>query len=538
VNERLLRLGAVTILILLVACGIVAQIAIAWGSTQDDAFATFRFARNMARGEGPAYNPGERVEGDTSLLWTALLCAAVLVGGDPASIAPLLGAGAAVAIAALLVISHRGFLRRGREADDTARSQAAVPWVTALSGAAFLISGSAFMGEAVQGLETSLFALVVSCALLLDARERELGRRIEGGRSGWIYALAAIARPWGLAVFAVAALARVGGLVRNRLTRQDLRAEALWAARALGPAVGYLLFRFFYYGEFLGGGMVSAPVPRGALLTRGGRLVLEFVSAYLPVCALALVGIAARRGRQRSMLTAAWTGAVIAWVLWSGGGDRPTFRLFAPVVPLLCLAAADGLDRILDPLTRAERAPGRRVFAGAAAAFGLCVGVCGFLWVGSASAREFASWRRSVLPQHALAGRWLASHCARGTLLATVNAGALPYYSDFRTIDMMGRFTGQVGRRGRSMDDAAAARGMILLRNPDIILFSRARFTQEPLPEDQVGTMLFGAVEGEIWRSGRLQRDYRWTSVPLPGFHFNFYERADRAGAPGGKGAR
>ena len=39
---------------------------------QDDAFITYRYARNLARGEGLVFNPGERVEGYTNFLWTVM----------------------------------------------------------------------------------------------------------------------------------------------------------------------------------------------------------------------------------------------------------------------------------------------------------------------------------------------------------------------------------------------------------------------------------------------------------------------------------
>src|SRR5262245_54883150 len=38
--------------------------------TVDDAYISYRFARNLARGLGLVYNPGERVEGYTNFLWT------------------------------------------------------------------------------------------------------------------------------------------------------------------------------------------------------------------------------------------------------------------------------------------------------------------------------------------------------------------------------------------------------------------------------------------------------------------------------------
>src|SRR5690242_17979411 len=40
---------------------------------QYDAFISMRYARNLALGHGPVFNPGERVEGYTNFLWTLIL---------------------------------------------------------------------------------------------------------------------------------------------------------------------------------------------------------------------------------------------------------------------------------------------------------------------------------------------------------------------------------------------------------------------------------------------------------------------------------
>src|SRR5574341_1385921 len=38
----------------------------------DDAYISFRYAQNAIRGSGLVFNPGERVEGFTNFLWTAM----------------------------------------------------------------------------------------------------------------------------------------------------------------------------------------------------------------------------------------------------------------------------------------------------------------------------------------------------------------------------------------------------------------------------------------------------------------------------------
>ena len=49
----------------------------------DDAYISFRYADNWARGLGPVFNAGERVEGYTNFLWTALLAGLIKLGAHP-----------------------------------------------------------------------------------------------------------------------------------------------------------------------------------------------------------------------------------------------------------------------------------------------------------------------------------------------------------------------------------------------------------------------------------------------------------------------
>ena len=48
--------------------------------TQDDAYISFRYADNLVNGHGLVFNPGERVEGITNLLWTVLFVPVLAAG--------------------------------------------------------------------------------------------------------------------------------------------------------------------------------------------------------------------------------------------------------------------------------------------------------------------------------------------------------------------------------------------------------------------------------------------------------------------------
>ncbi len=65
----------------------------------DDAYISFRYARNLADGHGLVFNPGfERVEGYTNLLWVLILAAGALAGIAPEAAAIPLGYGLTIVL--------------------------------------------------------------------------------------------------------------------------------------------------------------------------------------------------------------------------------------------------------------------------------------------------------------------------------------------------------------------------------------------------------------------------------------------------------
>mgnify|MGYP003456791854 CR=1 FL=1 len=65
---------------------IVVSVLWAWGAWQrrwiaDDGLIVLRTVRNLLAGNGPVFNAGERVESNTSTLWTYLVYLGGIVGG-------------------------------------------------------------------------------------------------------------------------------------------------------------------------------------------------------------------------------------------------------------------------------------------------------------------------------------------------------------------------------------------------------------------------------------------------------------------------
>lgn len=61
------------------------------GIVYDDAFITYRYAKNIAAGHGFVYNIGEKVLGTTTPLWTILLATGAVIGAKPEMFGPWLG---------------------------------------------------------------------------------------------------------------------------------------------------------------------------------------------------------------------------------------------------------------------------------------------------------------------------------------------------------------------------------------------------------------------------------------------------------------
>src|SRR5438105_15822381 len=85
------RLLPVLLVVVLVAAFFAVALPLFDRCLDDDSFISFRYARNLLRGDGLVYNPGERVEGYTNFLWVVLSAGAMGLGVAPELAAQVLG---------------------------------------------------------------------------------------------------------------------------------------------------------------------------------------------------------------------------------------------------------------------------------------------------------------------------------------------------------------------------------------------------------------------------------------------------------------
>lgn len=512
VSGILLRAGAAA-----VAVAILAIVMTGLGGVVDDTYIFCRYADNIASGRGMVFNPGERVEGFTSPAFTLLTALGVVLGIPAVDAACLISALAAIAMVALLA-----FYRR----DPSARS-----WAFPI--AALLTASAIPVGLwASAGMDETLFALAVAIsALMLDRhfagpREPGSGQPPPPPLTVWLFAgLAVWIRPEGMLIPAVLFGLSFGRLWRRRALPRTWIAPAL----AFVPFAALTLFRLLYFGEWLpntyhakmGGGGVG-------LWLGGARYLLDAAILMAPILLWIAVGSYLSRKRGFGAPGLWLAAALAAGILLEGGDFFPMFRFAVPLVPLLAIAAGRAFELLL------PKKP-----AMIAAAAGLCVVNLGWgLASPSTSSCEwFSNTERFVAEvEHtrlfSRVGRSLRKELGPDRSVGVLTVGAIPYWTGWRTVDMLGLTDKHIARRESSLGEGIVGHekfdtDYLLERKPDLFLL-HPWIWREPVPlEAVVSSPHVHDAQRDLLDSDRFHREYRLSWQRVEGGHVALFGRRD-----------
>ena len=217
-------------LALFIVAGLIYALSVA--SLFDDAFISFRYARNLTEGQGLVFNPGERVEGYTNFLWTILIAlGAWLTGFDEPLISLVLGP--ICFVANLLVVFRLGrLLTKDKDGGPLGRAPLA---------ALLLCVSGLFVRYATTGMETMAASLLVDLGLYYLLTGKTSRRAFF---CGLFFVLAVLTRP-DMAIFlAIAAL-----LIIRRSFKNPRIIAPFFTPWLVLPI--YLGWKFIYYGALL-----------------------------------------------------------------------------------------------------------------------------------------------------------------------------------------------------------------------------------------------------------------------------------------------
>ncbi|PQM47805.1 Terminal beta-(1-_2)-arabinofuranosyltransferase [Mycobacterium talmoniae] len=375
-----------------------------WGAWQrrwisDDGLIVLRTVRNLLAGNGPVFNKGERVEANTSTVWTYLVYAGSWLAG------PMRLEYVVLAFALVLSLAGVALLMLGT-ARLYAPSLQGRRAVLLPAGALVYIAIPPARDFATSGLESGLVLAWFGLLWWMLVCWSQALRARPGGRA-FTAALAFVA---GLSVLVRPELALIGGgvLIMMLIAARGWRRRALIVVAGGLLPVAYQIFRMGYYGLLVPGTAVAKDAA-GDKWAQGVTYLVNFNRPYAlwaPAILLVVLGLslAATRSRPwwiRRRVSPSYglvariiqsPPAVVAFIVVSGllqaaywtrqGGDFMHGRVL--LFPVLCLLAPVAVIPVVLPDgVRYSRQQGY-LFAGAVSV--LWLGVAGWsLWAANSS---------------------------------------------------------------------------------------------------------------------------------------------------------
>ena len=421
---------------------------------QDDAFITYRYAQNLAKGHGLVLNPGERVEGYTNFLLTALHAIPERLGWNTPRFGELLGLAIFVVTVAVVLRLFRAML-----GDQT----------RALLAVLVLLGNLSFLGYATSGMETMLQTLLatgVGFLLMPGLDHPRLGLAVRRVLAGFLGGVALLVRldttvlvaAWFLISLlwewrAVSADDPNSGPLPEgdgvRRLSTALRGALQMGVPVLALVVPWLAWKIDFYGSLLPNTLTAKT---GASLWQPYAYGLFYLAGFAVwYGAFLLIGRWRRHRRSLFAIPGTVPAAIVVgvWCLYIVyvGADFMEFRFMVPILPFLALAAAHLIDRFTSIWRQV-------VLVGALGAFALSHSVIDRWAFPVFTFKQLSHWPANYTGSWRQKGEILGAAFPGGVsrkdqpLIAVIPLGVIPYYSGLPALDMLGLADPVVAKEG------------------------------------------------------------------------------------------
>jgi len=409
-------------------------LALAWANrfVQDDAFISYRYSSNLARGEGLVWNPGERIEGYTNFLWVLLISVPIYLRIDPVIASQALG----------LLFALGSYVSTYKLSVLILRSNAYALLIILLLGTNYTFSAYATGG---LGTQMQTFFVITSIYLVVSMIRSENCRIFHLIVFSLLFSASMLSRLDSVVPFSVLFPVLFWHLLRQNISLRD---KVYRAVLLLLPSViilgTWLVWKYTYYGELLPNTYyvkVGSPTSQ----TRGIVYLYKFFESYFLIPFIFLLTF-----HLRQLLSASVMRILLAisflWCLYvvKIGGDFMEFRFLVPILPVSFILIGKLILSTRD--RRARRALIAMVFLGSVhhvSTFRHAHGIESITSLKMHLQDDGQNWIRI--------GKILGETFSDGIseiTIATAPAGAIPYYSDLNTVDMLGLNDKWIARNG------------------------------------------------------------------------------------------
>lgn len=441
------RSGALLLLIA-IASAAFSTFVVSQKTWLDDAFISFRYARNLYEGAGLVFNAGDRVEGYTNFLWTIVAYGGLHFGFTPIAFAQV--ASVSAQILTLWMVYLLG----------TAPTR---PRYQTLIAPVFLAVNLSFLIYPMTGMETTFFTMLLTLAVLLYHRQIHKSR-VGAMAIGAVLVAIALTRFDGLVLVVVILSYRL-------LVRHEVKASIPSIAVFLAGIIAYSAWRLSYYPTLLPNTFYAKVgfTPRQLLL--GGLYLARFTAdvGQYPLL-LGIIPFAVGR-TTHTIRFAGWIVlAHLMYVLVVGGDWMPHFRFVLPVLPLVFFLMQEGILAVHDLAKARIASRSNKVFA--ALALILLFGA-GLMPLYKARAFSKAISGDSFHPQDAREiGIYLNKTLPAETVVAAEWAGIVPFYMKQPVLDIFGLTDRDIAARGfpASATGRFPTADYVASRKPDMVI--------------------------------------------------------------------
>jgi arabinofuranosyltransferase len=431
------------------------------GYTLDDAYISFRYARNCARGLGLVYNPGEYVKGYSNTLLTLFMTLPELAGSDPKPWSKLLGV---VAYAGLVWSAISLYSARGNRATPDR-----LAFLLAL-----LAASTPVAVHFMNGLETGPYTALLFAAVVRRSHEQETDAR---PWSALLFTMAVVSRPEGIALFVVIAVHdAVWRLHARRLSARHL----FFYIAPIAAYAGELLVSWRYYGDALpqtyyaktrelgglGAGLQQLMHAAVEQLHPASYFTNGLAQSGLGLWALLCIplALAAREGRRRNSALACAVLAQFVFIVRAGDDWAPAFRFGVPLLPFLFALMLEAINFLAHLARRFERP----------VAWSLMALVAGVMLPSQIETSIEVNKQRFVNAEgKLLQGHLLAGFAPPGITLSSFDIGGQGYGAfGFAILDTGGLITREVADRSHHAQRASRYAALIM---PELIRVHSSR---------------------------------------------------------------
>lgn len=455
---------------------------------QDDSYISFRFVKNFVQGNGLVFNPGERVEGYTNLLWVLILSIFYAMKMNIESISQYLSMGFGI-----LVLFQTYKISSLVEIKETAKkgkaSQSTAAYLFNFIPVFLMVLTGAYNFWAISGMETCMFMAYVLAGIFYYIKNKN------SDSPNYLFALfiflASLTRPEGLYFFGLIMIHKViisikenkAGFLKDIFSKKNLITYGVYII----PTGLFILWRLSYYGYPFPNTYYAKTGFSSAYFEAGWTYFKNFFEAYMLygiVFALPLFLLRKKENFFEISLMYLLTIAYSVYIILVGGDVLKQFRFFLPILPLIYILFGKFLEDIAYQIKNKSSSGSLNLGLSLALGVSILIGIVNYNSQKEAIKKDVET-ENGLVEKMKMAGAWFnkkQTQLGRPLVLAATTIGAVSYFSDVIVIDMLGLTDETIAHKPLQVPEVSALplnwkerkynAEYVLFRKPDYMYFS------------------------------------------------------------------